>query len=143
MTLSGSIGAAGARMPPLPGGVRAGTGRVLRIGVATSASLIVLGLAVLVARTPHVVLAHAVEQAHLAGRASFPHSLSSLAAGLRRLDGAAVVELGILVLLATPPAGLVAALVAFVQRGDRRFALFSAFVLAVIVGSAAVGLYLA
>ena len=48
--------------------------------------------------------------------------------------------LGILVVMLTPVAGLVAALVAFVQRGDRRFAALSALVLTVIAFSAVVGL---
>ncbi len=143
MTATGPIGAPGAHMPPIPGGVRAATGKVLRFGVVVSASVVAAGLIVMAVRTPHLVTSAAAERARLAGRASFPHSFPALFDGLRRASGESIVVLGILALMATPPAGLVAALVAFLERRDRQFALFSLIVLAVIVVSAAVGVYAA
>lgn len=129
----------GARTPPWPRGVRAAVGRVLRAGVAVSAAILVAGYVVAFASDPGMFGSHAVEHGHLAARAAFPHSLAAIWDGIGRGRGEAIIVAGVLVLLLTPVAGLVASAVAFARRRDWLFAAISATVLSVILGSFVIG----
>ena len=131
--------APGALTPPSPRGVRAAVGRVLHTGVLVSASILVTGYVVALARHRAMFASHAVEQANLAARASFPHSFGAVISGIGRGDSDAIIVAGVLALILTPVAGLLTAAVAFARRGDWLFTAISATVLAVILGSFLLG----
>jgi uncharacterized membrane protein len=112
---------------------------VLRDGVLASAAILVTGYLVGIVREPGVFASRAAERAHLAGRASFPHSFGAVWDGVVHANGEAVIVLGVLCLILTPVAGLVAGALAFARRGDWLFAAISATVLAVIMCSFVLG----
>ena len=133
----------GARTPPSPRGVRAAVGRVLRAGVGVSAATLLCGYVVTVVSAPGMFGSHAVERAHLAGRAAFPHSPIAIWDGIGRGSGEAVIVAGVLLLIMTPVAGLVASAVAFARRHDYLFAGISATVLSIVLGSFLIGWFVA
>ncbi len=114
-------------------------GRVLRAGVAVSAATLLAGYVVALVSDPGMFGSRAVEHGHLTARAVFPHSLAAIWDGIGRGRGEAIIVAGLLVLLLTPVAGLVAAAVAFARRRDWLFAAISATVLSVILGSFVIG----
>ncbi len=129
----------GALTPPSPRGVRAAVGKVLRVGVSLTAGLLLMGYVVGLVTEPGAFDSHAVEQAHLAGGARFPHSLAAVWDGIWHGNGEAIIVAGILVLILTPVAGLVTSAVAFARRHDWLFTAISATVLSVILGSFVLG----
>ena len=129
----------GALASPSPKGVRAAVGRVLRVGVLTSATLMLSGYVIGLVADPAMFGSRAVERAHLAGRASFPHSLTALWSALARGKGEAIIVAGVLLLILTPVAGLFTGAVAFVRRRDWIFGAISATVLTIILGSFVIG----
>jgi uncharacterized membrane protein len=99
--------------------------RVLRDGLAVSFALMAVGIVLAVARgqglAPRVV------------------PLAELGAGLVALDSAAYLSLGLIALIATPFVRVAGSLLAFVLLRDRRYALVTAIVLAVMCASVALG----
>ena len=117
--------------------------RVLFLGGVASVALMLTGLVDLEVHA--LVSGHAVDAARIvenreAGRAVDVYvSLPALARGLGRWppDPVAIATAGVVLLLLTPAAGVVAALVGFVQERDRAYAVISALiVLALLVGFA-------
>ncbi|MGA2529728.1 MAG: DUF1634 domain-containing protein [Acidimicrobiales bacterium] len=129
----------GALMPPSPRGVRAAVGKVLRLGVLASAALLVAGYLVGLISDPGAFTSHALEQAHLRARASFPHSFRAVFDGICHGSGEAIIAAGVLLLIMTPVAGLLTAAIAFARRRDRLFGVIAASVLAIILGSFVLG----
>lgn len=129
----------GALTPPSPRGVRAAVGRVLHAGVLVSAAILLTGYLVGLVDQPAAFGSHAVEQAHLAAKAGFPHSLAAIWDGIGGGSGEAIIIVGVLVLIVTPVAGLVTSAVAFARRRDWLFTAISAAVLSVILGSFLLG----
>ena len=125
----------GALTPPSPRGVRAAVGKVLRVGVLLSGAILLTGYVVGLAGQSGAFRSHAVEQAHLAARASFPHSFGAVWDGIGHGSGEAIIAAGLLVLILTPVSGLVTSAVAFARRRDWMFTAISAAVLSVILGS--------
>ncbi|MGO9149912.1 MAG: DUF1634 domain-containing protein [Acidimicrobiales bacterium] len=119
--------------------MRAAVGRVLHAGVLVSAAILLTGYLVGLVGQPAAFGSHAVEQAHLAGRASFPHSFRAVWDGIGRGSGEAMIVAGVLVLILTPVAGIVTSAVAFARRRDWLFTAISATVLSVILGSFLLG----
>ncbi len=99
--------------------------RVLRDGLAVSFALMAVGIVLAVARgqglAPRVV------------------PLGELGAGLVALDSAAYLSLGLIALIATPFVRVAGSLLAFMRLRDRRYALVTAVVLAVMFVSVALG----
>jgi len=117
---------------------------VLGIGVTLSSALLVTGVIVtLAARSSR----HAATRAMPALRHGALHqpgwtSYSSIAAVIRGVShgtGPALVMLGVLVLVATPIARVAVSVVVFSVSRDRRYILVTALVLAVLLGSFALG----
>ena len=114
--------------------------RVLLLGGFLAVGLMILGLAALevrAARSAHPLdIAHVVENRE-AGRSvdvfvSVPRVARAL--GRRPPDPVAVIAAGIVVLLATPALGIVAALMAFAREGDRRYVVLCVALLVALVG---------
>jgi uncharacterized membrane protein len=78
------------------------------------------------------------------GAATPPHvftSVSQVIAGLqhRPVDPLAVATVGLLALLVTPVAAVLAAIPVFLRDGDRRYALISTFLAVALIGSLLLG----
>jgi uncharacterized membrane protein len=103
-------------------------GTVLRVGVLTSAALVMAGgVAYLVQRWDHAT--------HYRTFTGAPEHLTTPAAimhGALALDPAALIALGLVVLVLTPVARVVFALVAFAEQRDRLYVIFSLIVLCVL-----------
>lgn len=102
---------------------------VLTVGVLVSASLIAVGFA----------SSFAVGwQGSLAGAGSTaarPTDFGTMAAGLGALRPVAIVQLGLVVLVATPVLRVAASVAAFALEGDRLYAAITVAVLAILLTS--------
>jgi len=107
--------------------------------VIASAVTLLTGYVLGVVRQPEAFRSHAAEKAHLRGLASFPHSLVAVWNGIGRGSGEAVIVAGLLMLIGTPVAGLVASALAFARRRDWLFTAIAATVFGVILGSFLIG----
>lgn len=81
-----------------------------------------------------VVAGSALELLHAGGLPHATVSLGALPAGLAGLKGAAVLTLGLLVFLVSPPLGLAYLLFSFIRARDWTFALVTLIVLTVVLG---------
>jgi uncharacterized membrane protein len=108
--------------------VETAMGTLLRVGVFASAALVVAGgVAYLLQRGGHVT--------HYRVFAGAPEGLTTPAAivhGALALDPAALIALGLVVLVLTPVARVVFALLAFAMQRDRLYVVFSLIVLCVL-----------
>jgi uncharacterized membrane protein len=98
------------------------TARILRWGFLLSAAMLVIGLIVTAIRGESLYTS-------LEG-------LPSLFDDLIHGHGPAIVGFGILVMVAAPIAATIGTMVAFIQLGDRRYALITAAVLVILLISA-------
>jgi uncharacterized membrane protein len=102
-------------------------GKVLRFGVALAALLVAAGgVAYLMQRWRGATHFRAFP-----GAVSFT-TLRSIAHGALALDPAAIIALGLVVLVLTPVARVAFALVAFAEQRDRLYVTFSLIVLGVL-----------
>src|SRR5262245_30874391 len=107
-------------------------GRVLRIGVAAAALLVLFGLVLFVAHDrghTRISLATALGR----GTPVRPLGPGDVLAGLRATQAAAYIELGLLVLILTPIVRVGMTLVLFERQRDWTFVVLSAAVFAILV----------
>jgi uncharacterized membrane protein len=104
---------------------------VLRGGVLLSAAIIALGTALFfwLALTGH----------GSAGEGAFPHTLGDTLAGVRAGRPAAIIVLGLLVLLATPLLRVIVSAATFARERDWRYVAITLAVLAILLLSFALG----
>jgi uncharacterized membrane protein len=108
-------------------------GRLLQVGVAISAAVVLAGGAVYLVR-------HGGARPHYGRFVGEPAELRSVtgildAVAARR--GRAIIQLGLLLLIATPVARVAFSLVAFLRERDRAYVLITSFVLALLLVSLA------
>jgi uncharacterized membrane protein len=119
-------------------GAERAVSRVLLLGGSVAVALMLLGLLALeihAVRTAHPLeIAHVVENREAGRSVDVFISLPQLGRALRRrpLDPVAAITVGVVVLLATPGAALVAALIAFARAGERGYAGVCAALLVVL-----------
>jgi uncharacterized membrane protein len=117
---------------------------VLRGGVSLSCVVLAAGaVRTLWAQATRRAAARAVPSLrrgtlHQPGWATY-HSIASVLSGAVHGDGPALVMVGVLLLVATPVVRVAVSVVAYAMEGDRRFVVITAVVLAVLLGSFAVG----
>ncbi|HEV8613138.1 MAG TPA: DUF1634 domain-containing protein [Gemmatimonadales bacterium] len=110
-------------------------GNVLRSGVIAAAAVTLLGaIALLLQHGSELADYHVFGGAHAELR-----SISSVVAGALRLDNKAVVQLGIILLLATPVVRVLLSLVAFILQRDRLYMVITSLVLAILLYSLLLG----
>ncbi len=68
-----------------------------------------------------------------------PHTVAAVVSGSGHGDGPALVMLGVLLLIATPVLRVAVSVIGFAIGHDRRFVVITLAVLAVLIGSFAVG----
>jgi len=107
-------------------------GWILRGGVILSATIILIGLVLLLV--------------HIEGQSGFmmsigtsPHSFSQVWSGLKVLQPQAIIATGLLFLIATPVITVTTSLVAFAIERDRRFVVITSIVLAILLASILIG----
>ena len=127
--------------PPAPhGAARPGeleevVSLLLRTGLGVSLATVTIGLGVLFGRHPQELVSPARFTALTARNAVFPHGLASVASGIARGDGQAIVAAGLALLILTPVMRVAISLVEFVRGRDRAYTWITAGVLAVLLVS--------
>lgn len=100
---------------------------VLRVGVALAAALVAVGRIAYLAQDGH----RETHYSHFAGAQSLT-TPAAIVRGVVALDPAAIIALGLVVLVLTPVARVVFALLAFAEQRDRLYVVFSLIVLTVL-----------
>jgi uncharacterized membrane protein len=103
-------------------------GLLLQGGVLAAAAMVLVGAILLLVQ-------HGVERVDFRvfhGTPAALRSLTSILRGAAHLDSRAVVQLGLLLLIATPVARVALTLVAFVVQRDRLYVVLTAIVLALL-----------
>ena len=111
-------------------------GIVLRSGVVLSGAIIAIGTILFIAN-------HSLEDTSaflaynpaLIPHGNFPVSLAGILSGFISLDPPSIIQLGFLVLLATPVARVALSLLLFAAERDRMFVYLTAAVLAILLFS--------
>lgn len=106
-------------------------GRLLQIGVLLASAIVLVGGILYV----HAHAAAPMDYRTFASEPAFLRHPSRLFRHLATGDGAAIVQLGILLLIATPIARVVFAVIAFAIERDRLYVAVSLFVLTVLMVS--------
>ncbi|HEX4143288.1 MAG TPA: DUF1634 domain-containing protein [Pirellulales bacterium] len=110
-------------------------GQLLRTGVILAASVVLLGGVIYVARhgrdVPDYKTFHSVPAAQ--------RSITGTVESAFSLEGRGIIQLGVLLLVATPVARVMLSVVAFAQQRDWRYIMVTLFVLAVLFYSLARG----
>ncbi len=117
---------------------------VLRGGVFTSAAIVLAGtlITLLDKNTYHysVVALQRIRAGHLKlTGAPYPHAVGAVIAGVRSLNGPAVIMLGVLVLIATPVLRVAVSLITFAHQRNRDFVIITAIVLTILTTSFLLG----
>jgi uncharacterized protein len=111
-------------------------GLVLRSGVILSGAIIATGTALFLANhSLDDTSAYLAYNPGLIPHGNFPASLTSIGSGLALLDPSSIIQLGFLVLLATPVSRVALSLFLFAAEKDRRFVYLTATVLAILLFS--------
>jgi uncharacterized membrane protein len=104
-------------------------GRVLQVGVLVAALTVLVGTALMVARggaTPDAFRTFRPETTAL-------RTVGGIVRGARALDGGAVVQLGLVLLVATPVARVALTLGAFLLQRDRLYVALTTLVLGLLL----------
>ena len=111
-------------------------GIVLRTGVILSGAIIAIGTAQFLANhSLGDTSSYLAYNPGLIPHGNFPVSLANIVSGLTSLDPLSIIELGFLVLLATPIVRVALSLVLFAAEKDRRFVYLTGAVLAILLFS--------
>lgn len=106
-------------------------GRLLQIGVLAAAFTVAVGAAVYLAR-------HGLDRPHyeiFTGEPPALRSLSGIARGASSWRGQAIIQLGLLLLIATPVARVVFSVFAFARERDRVYVALTLVVLVILLSS--------
>lgn len=106
-------------------------GNVLRFGVLLSATIVILGGAIFLARHGHEPIPYHVFHGEPAEFRRIPGILRSAASS----GGRGIIQLGLLVLIATPIARVAFSIVGFMAEKDRLYAVFAMIVCLVLLYS--------
>jgi uncharacterized membrane protein len=106
-------------------------GALLRTGVTLAAAVVLFGAVVFLAQHRHEVAAHGVFR----GEPEALTSVGGIIHGALHLRGGAIIQLGLLILIATPVARVAFSAVAFAIEQDYLYVWITLFVLAVLLYS--------
>ncbi len=110
-------------------------GNLLRSGVALAAGLVVVGAAAFLARHGGEVPSWHVFR----GEPSDLSSVGGVLRGAATLRGREIIQLGLLVLIATPVARVAFAVFGFANEGDRKYVVVTLIVLSLLLCSLGIG----
>ena len=124
--------------PPLNGqpavtdrGIEVALGAVLRIGVVLSGAIVLLGAGIYIFRHAHELADYRIFR----GEPSDFRTIPGIVRSVRHGRGRGWIQLGLLVLIATPIARVVFSVVGFILERDRLYVAFTLIVLAVLLYS--------
>jgi uncharacterized membrane protein len=104
-------------------------GRLLQIGVAISALVIIVGGVMLLAHHGHDIPTYVPFR----GEPAELTSLSGIIRGAFAMNAAAIIQFGLVLLIATPVMRVAFTLVAFVLQRDRTYVIVAAIVLTLLI----------
>jgi uncharacterized membrane protein len=111
-------------------------GIVLRSGVILSGVIIAIGTGLFIANhSLDDTSSYLAYNPSVVPHGNFPASLTSIGSGLASLDPSSIIQIGFLVLLATPVARVALSLFMFAAERDRKFVYLTAAVLAILLFS--------
>ena len=118
-------------------------GRVLRYGVIVSAAIIVLGIVRLATTgVDGNVSSFLVYNSGTIPHGVFSVSFAGIVQGLETLNPLSIIEVGVIVLIATPVSRVLISVVLFRAEGDMQYVLITAVVLALLLFSMLVTPYI-
>lgn len=106
-------------------------GNILRFGVLFSAAIVFIGGILYLLQTSGSSTHYKV----FSGESKQLLGLAQIADGVMHLHGASIIQLGVLLLIATPVARVAAAMIGFLIEKDYLYVAISLVVLAIIIGS--------
>ncbi|HEY3933670.1 MAG TPA: DUF1634 domain-containing protein [Gemmatimonadales bacterium] len=115
--------------------VEQAVGNVLRTGVIVAAAVTVIGGAAYLARHGHDIVTYGVFRGPVDGLTSVGGIVRHALTG----QTSAIIQLGLLVLIATPVARVALSLIGFIRQADRTYMAITAVVLAILAFSLAGG----
>ena len=121
------------------GGVEILISWLLRVGVVTSLSMIVIGLLLMFIHHPSYLISMMDLQRLTSPGAAFPHTLREVVDGLLVGRRQAVVAVGLLVLIVTPIMRVTVSIIGFALQRDRTFVLITSVVLTILIVSFVLG----
>jgi uncharacterized membrane protein len=107
--------------------------RVLRVGVITSAIIILTGVVIFLVHGPGPAEAHSKNELLAGGGSQISTSLHSIAHGVAHGDAYSIIELGLLVLILTPTVRVAMTAVLFIRQQDWIFVAITSVVLFILV----------
>jgi uncharacterized membrane protein len=110
-------------------------GSLLRIGVLLSATVVLIGATIFLGRHGGAAADFRVFK----GEPTDLRSVHGIVQRAAHLSGRGIIQLGLLLLIATPVARVAFAIYGFAAEGDRMYVVFTAIVLAVLLYSLAGG----
>ena len=126
-----------------PESMNALIGNLLRYGVILSAAIITVGTVFLLLGSGSQEISQLVAyNPNHFPHGSFDPSLGHMVAGLKVFDPQSIIELGVLVLLATPAARVLLSVLLFSAEGDKTYAYITGVVLALLLFSMLVTPYI-
>lgn len=113
--------------------------RLLRFGVAASATLVVIGLLLMFRHHPTYRSSHTELASLTSAAVEYPHRVSDVLASAFAEQGQGIAMLGLLLLIATPVARVLVSIFIFLRERDGRFILITATVLTLLIASFVLG----
>jgi uncharacterized membrane protein len=111
-------------------------GNVLRFGVIISAAVVILGIVRLALLSGSVDTAsYLVYNSGAVPHGTFPTSLSALLSGLGSFDPTSLIELGVIILIATPVSRVAISVFLFAAEKDKLYIMVTAVVLVLLLFS--------
>ena len=112
---------------------------LLRIGVGTSALLVVIGMVLVFQHHPSYRSSHTDLATLTSGSADYPHNVREVLVSAMEGRGQGIAMLGLLLLIATPVMRVAVSILLFVHERDYRFVSITAVVLALLLLSFVLG----
>lgn len=110
-------------------------GNLLRVGVLTSAAIIILGGVFYLLHQGR----HPASYSVFNGSGGL-HTFSAVFTGVFQGKGAAIIQLGVLILITTPVARILFSIFGFLQEKDRLYVFITSLVLLIILASIVLGI---
>lgn len=111
-------------------------GKMLRFGVALASIITISGGIIYILQHPH----EHPDFSTFVGAPEYLRKLSTIIPGLLRFDGLAIIQLGVIVLIATPILRVAFSIIAFAIEKDKLYIVITCIVLAIILGNMFLGI---
>ncbi len=112
---------------------------ILRVGVATSITIIAAGLVLTFVHHPDYFSSRPALGTLIDARANYTASVGAVIKGAREGRGQSIVMIGILILIATPVARVAASIALFAAEHDRAYVAITSVVLLLLILSFVIG----